>query len=322
VKNNRGGICLNGVLLPRDFVRESLELHLFFGRIMKEHSIFLEAGFVGKDASYAQQADQYKCLFTDVLKEAILLANGVVSGEAFNSGEWITDKTLRAEQITQELSGITIETVMTTEVNRLTPDAGVNQAQLEAQVTVLNQRAIGLTNALIQFKSNILEGMLQCRLFTFNFPLLLIHIRREAIFYIQHLERLQRHMEIDLLSEAIEEEKFWNRQMAEHAQFISHLLDPTESDLILKANSFAGQFDRLEHIAQGEGQGIKNLGQLTQETIAATRSLRDFKVAGTEGLLTCKIKSIIIPLLADHVLREANHYLRILNRSKRELQLY
>lgn len=67
-------------------MRESLELHLFFGRIMKEHSIFLEAGFVAKDASYAQQADQFKCLFTDVLQEAILLANGVVSREAFNSG--------------------------------------------------------------------------------------------------------------------------------------------------------------------------------------------------------------------------------------------
>ena len=142
-KNNRGGICLNGVLLPRDFVRESLELHLFFGRIMKEHSIFLEAGFVGKDASYAQQADQFKCLFTDVLQEAILLANGVVSGEAFNSGEWITDKTLRAEQVTQELSGIYIETVMTTEVSRLTPDAGVNLAQLEAQVSALNQKLLG-----------------------------------------------------------------------------------------------------------------------------------------------------------------------------------
>jgi len=289
---------------------------------MKEHSIFLEAGFVGKDASYAQQADLFKSQFTEVLKEAIILANGVVSREAFNSGEWITDKTLRAEQVTQELSGIPIESVMTTEVNRLTPDAGVNQAQLEGLVSVLNQKAIGLTNALIQFKTNILEGMLQCRLFTFNFPLLLIHIRREAIFYMQHLERLQRHLVIDFVSEAIEEERFWNRQMAEHAQFISHLLDPTESGLIVKANNFARQFNKLEQKVPEGVQNKTNIGQLTRETITATHAIRDFKAAGTEGLLTCKIKSIIIPLLADHVLREANHYLRILNRSKRDLQLY
>lgn len=288
---------------------------------MKEHSIFLEAGFVAKDAAFAQQADMFKSQFAEVLQETVILANGVVSNEALNSGESITDKTLRSEQITEDLSGITIESVITTEELRLAPNAGINQPQLESCVTALNQKAIGITNALVQFKTNILEGMLQGKLFTSNFPLLIIHIRREALFYIHHLERLQRRMVVDFVQEALEEEKFWNRQMAEHAQFISHLLDPTESDLIVKANSFVGRFDRLGNIAQGGGQGTLTLSELTQETITATRALRDFKAAGTDGLLACKIKSIIYPLLADHVLREANHYLRILNRSKRDLRL-
>ncbi len=242
---------MSALLLPRDFVRESLELHLFFGRIMKEHSIFLEAGFVGKDVSYAQQADMFKCQFTEVLREAVIISNGVVSEETLNSGEWTTDKTLRAEQITQELSGISIESGITIEENRLTPDAGVNQAQMEALVTTLNHKAIGLTKALVQFKTNILEGMLQCKLFTFNFPLLIIHIRREALFYLDHLERLQRHMVIDFIKEAIEEEKFWNRQMAEHAQFIRQLLDPTELGLITKAENFNRQFNKLEQKLPG-----------------------------------------------------------------------
>lgn len=312
---------MNGVMLPRDFVRESLELHLFFGRIMKEHSIFLEAGFVAKDAAFASQADMFKSQFAEVLQEAVILANGVVSEETLNSGESITDKTLRAEQITEELSGITIESVITAGELRLTPNSGINQSKLEGQVTALNQKAIGLTKDLVQFKTKILDGMLKCKLFTFNFPLLIIHIRREALFYINKLERLQRHMVVNFVQEAIEEEKFWNRQMAEHAKFISHLLDPTESDLIIKANNFAVQFDRLEQIVQGGEEGTKTLGQITQETIMSTRALRDFKAAGTDGLLACKIKSIINPLLADHVLREANHYLRILNRSKRDLRL-
>ncbi|RJE48971.1 MULTISPECIES: DUF2935 domain-containing protein [unclassified Dehalobacter] len=311
---------MNAILLPGDFVRESLELHLFFGRIMKEHSIFLEAGFVAKDAAFARQADMFKTQFAELLREAVFLANGVISEETLSSGESITDKTLRAEQITEELSGIAIESVITNEEFGLTPNTGINPAQLEAQVTVLNQKAISLTNALVQFKTNILNGMLQCKLFTFNFPLLIIHIRREALFYINHLERLQRHMAIDFVQEAIEEEKFWNRQMAEHAQFIRHLLDPTESSLIVKAEGFDREFHSLEQRVPA-AQKKTDIGRLTRETITATRALRDFKAAGTEGLLTCKIKSIIIPLLADHVLREANHYLRILNRSKRDLQL-
>lgn len=312
---------MKAILLPGDFVRESLELHLFFGRIMKEHSIFLEAGFVTKDAAFAQQADMFKTQFAEVLREAVFLANGVVSEETLRSGESITDKTLRAEQLTEELSGITIETVITNEELGLIPNAEMNPAQLEAQVTALNQKAIGLTKGLVQFKTNILDGMLQCKLFTFNFHLLIIHIRREALFYINHLERLQRHMTVDFIQEAIEEEKFWNRQMAEHAQFIRHLLDPTESGLIVQAEGFDKQFKTLEQKVPQASLTKKDLSLLTRETITATRALRDFKAAGTEGLLTCKIKSIIIPLLADHVLREANHYLRILDRSKRDLQL-
>jgi len=312
---------VNALLQAADFVRESLELHLFFARIMKEHALFLEAGFVGKDAAQAQHAAMFRSQFTEVLRETVMLANGVVSEETLRAGEWTTDKTLRAEQITQELSGILIDSVITAEENRLTPEVGANQAPLVAETTALNQKALALAGALVQFKTNILEGMLQGKLFTFNFPLLIIHIRREALFYIQHLERLQRHLAIDFMREAIEEEKFWNRQMAEHAQFIRHLLDPTESSLIAAAEDFDRRFHVLEQEVPGTVPAKTDVSRLTRQAIAATRALRDFKAAGTEGLLTAKIKSIIIPLLADHVLREANHYLRILNRLKRDLQL-
>lgn len=157
---------MNGLLLPRDFVRESLELHLYFGRIMKEHSIFLEAGFLAKDADLAHQADMLKLQFAEVLQEAVILANGVVNEEFLKSGEALTDKTLRAEQLSEELSCISMQSVITIEELQLCSNAEINQSVLEAQVTALNQKAIGLTNVLVQFKTNVLEGMLQSKLFT------------------------------------------------------------------------------------------------------------------------------------------------------------
>ncbi len=45
--------------------------------------------------------------------------------------------------------------------------------------------------------------------------------------------------------------------------------------------------------------------------------IQKFKTAGTEGLIACKIKSIMTPLLGDHVLREANHYIRLLESFKK-----
>jgi len=84
---------------------------------------------------------------------------------------------------------------------------------------VLNQRAINATAALIQFKKNILSNVLYCKMFTFNYPLLILHITREAELYLLQLRRLQRREEIDW-QRSLRITIFWNRQMAEHAKFI------------------------------------------------------------------------------------------------------
>ncbi|WP_420795153.1 DUF2935 domain-containing protein [Desulforamulus ferrireducens] len=36
-------------------------------------------------------------------------------------------------------------------------------------------------------------------------------------------------------------------------------------------------------------------------------------IVSSEGLLACTVKAIAYPLLGDHVVREANHYIRLLN---------
>ena len=65
----------------KKYVILSLELHLFFARIMKEHSLFLEAGFTPKDISFAQKAERYKNGFERLLMSAVRLSNGVISQE-------------------------------------------------------------------------------------------------------------------------------------------------------------------------------------------------------------------------------------------------
>ncbi len=54
------------------------------------------------------------------------------------------------------------------------------------------------------------------------------------------------------------------------------------------------------------------ISKVTDDSLKATKEIKNFKAQGTQGLIECKIKSIIIPLLGDHTLREANHYLRLL----------
>ena len=59
-----------------EYATLSLELHLFFGRIMKEHSLFLEAGFTPKNTKLSKEAEHYKVSFEKFLLDAVKLSNG------------------------------------------------------------------------------------------------------------------------------------------------------------------------------------------------------------------------------------------------------
>ena len=70
--------------------------------------------------------------------------------------------------------------------------------------------------------------------------------------------------------------------------------------------------DEHSHVhAAGQITSLREI-KITDKTIEETQKYIDFKTAGTKGIKECEIRSIILPLLADHVLREANHYFRIL----------
>ena len=152
--------------------------------------------------------------------------------------------------------------------------------------------------------------MLSCRLFTVYYPLLIDHILREAKMYRDHLAALESREDPE--HNLKDTELFWDRIMMEHALFIRGLLDPTEYDLIKTANDFAGQYNDLMQAARAASDMA--ISSVTDATLQKTMKYRDFKEAGTKGNNECKIRSIILPLLADHVLREANHYLRLLGK--------
>lgn len=42
------------------------------------------------------------------------------------------------------------------------------------------------------------------------------------------------------------------------------------------------------------------ISKVTDDSLKATIEIKKFKAQGTQGLVECKIKSIIIPLLGDH----------------------
>lgn len=304
------------MLSNSEFVRQSLELNLFFMRIAKEHSIFLEASFTSRDNIFIEQSERLKNMFNQLLVETIKLSDGLISTEVKNSGELITELSLDAERETQFYTNIKIDSNITRMEAALSTDNGQITMNTVRMVEELNNRAIRAAQQIAAFKSKVLENVLSCRMFTTNYPLLISHILREAKFYIMMLRKLQSREEFDIAREAAYQETFWNRIMAEHSKFIRGLLDPTEVELFETANDFGRRFDELTEEARSLSRDIGLLSSVTDKSLNNTVGIRDFKKQGTEGLVQCKIKSIAFPLLGDHVVREANHYIRVLKNFK------
>jgi hypothetical protein len=119
-----------------------------------------------------------------------------------------------------------------------------------------------------------------------------VHTALEAEWFSRRLEQFSRgDVATDLKATAL----FWTQIMGEHADFIAHLLDPAERDLILKAMQTGDSFHKMHD----------NLPASKNPVEKAVDEIIDFKTSAEMGIQTGKIKSIIHPTLADHVRREA-----------------
>lgn len=291
-----------------NYVIRSLELHLFFARIMKEHSLFLRAGFTPANPDFAEKAEYFKEEFENLLCQAVELSNGLISPEVIRSCELVTEFTALAEKRTECLTSIKINSEITEKTSNLSANrrrSGIISARFQ-QVQMLNRTAIKLIEGLIEFKEKILENVLNGNMFTANYPLLIEHIIREAKLYCKYVKMLEKDGDLNYRSMK-DIESFWNRIMMEHAMFIRGLLDPCETELFNSADDFAKDFAALL-----ENCRCAHDKTMHSDSLEKTIKFRDFKAAGTQGISQCEIRSIILPLLADHVLREANHYIRLL----------
>ncbi|WP_373271269.1 DUF2935 domain-containing protein [Paenibacillus sp. MY03] len=170
------------------------------------------------------------------------------------------------------------------------------------------------------FKRKVLGLILRCQLpGANNFPLLVDHVSREANYFRNRLSELNAGRLEPLPDAIIDENVFFLRIMADHAKFISHLLDPSERQLVEQANHFSQEFDTLLYQARDlesmrpESQTLPLLDQFLDQNKVSVKSLRDFKKTARDMIEACRIKSIIHPLLADHVFREAEHFLVIID---------
>jgi hypothetical protein len=112
----------------------------------------------------------------------------------------------------------------------------------------------------------------------------------------EHLcSRLEQFSRGDVSTGLEETASFWTQIMGEHSDFIAHLLDPEERELIMKAMQASETFHKMHQDVPTSKNPLESV----------VDDIIDFKTAAEKGIVTGTIKSIIHPTLADHVRREA-----------------
>jgi hypothetical protein len=194
-------------------------------------------------------------------------------------------------------------------------------------VRKLNEDTIQLVYGFRNFKRNLLIMIVNCKVAGFNFPLLVDHIAREAEYFMRTLKKFNEGILDPIQDAIIKENVFWLKIMMEHSRFIASLLDQSERNLVHTASKFGDDFEVLLNQARDvESMLLKRkptypiIGKLNHDSENATVELRNFKKVGLDLIKSCQIRNVIDPLLADHVVREANHFLSMIQVLDKRLQ--
>lgn len=302
----------------QDFIRISLEINLFFQRIMKEHLFFIETNLQPVQRPLIAQANLLKHNFEHLLAQSVRYSMGVISENSIAANEFVTPYTLNAENTTALLTGASINTNITKaeyELKGATGEQNTNIERLLNAIKQLNTETLRILERTIAFKKRLLDLVSECKIFITMYNEMLEHLIHEAEYYKDLLTSLvnTNHLPQTTLCGEL---NFWNHIMEEHALFINGMLDPSEKDLKGITEKTANAFEMLIEDCLHTPQY-----QIILKSTESATAIRNLKRSSTEAILHCEIKSIIPPLLADHVLREANHYLRLLAMLRRYTSL-
>ena len=273
---------------------------------MKEHLFFIQTSLTPVEEDIQRMADLLKRSLEELMLEILPLANECISKEVLDSAELITQYTLPAERFTSILTGASIKIEVTEKESELLYDKYCDHSEwLESYLNNFNSRVFNIMEEVLMFKERILKGSLECKFFITMYPGMLEHIVNETKVYLQILNCLKD--KEPFTKTLCEELNFWNHIMKEHALFIDGMLDPSEKCLKETAGKFVLNYEfLLKECLKMHKKDVVN------KSFRLTEYIKEYKTTAIEGLLNCEMKAIITPLLADHMLREANHYLRLL----------
>jgi hypothetical protein len=175
----------------------------------------------------------------------------------------------------------------------------------------------------IAFKEACHEAQASGKLYCLVYPLVFEHTQREAQRWCLRLQGLGLgEPEYD----RAEVSTFWTGSMDEDCRFIAHMLDPDEYGLIdacMKTSSVFRHLNRggtggvVGSLAGEPGSVVVSLvkNQKTYEILSCAEAVLDLKTKLCRDIEAGRVKSMLIPAMADHLRRESVKFVDELKRA-------
>lgn len=187
----------------------------------------------------------------------------------------------------------------------------------------LNSDSIELVKQAMEYKQIIFDKNVNGEFRGTNWTKTAEHIRREPLYVIKTLLRLNSRVERPLIEEMVEDNEFFLKIMAEHGVFMAHFLDPDEDDLLDLCRLMGSKFKLLTVQARDlEIEPPSRTAILSQLTIFRGAALLFYGFSKEVHRLTQEkqIRGIADPNLTGHITREAAKYLSVLDRHEARLK--
>lgn len=169
------------------------------------------------------------------------------------------------------------------------------------------------------FKRHILHLLIECKLCGGGlYPLFVDHLSREALYFRKLLRKCVNGGMPCQVDAVTSENIFWARGIADHVKFVRSLVDPAERAMVSQTESLGETFDRFNLQARDQASMLwhyrpnNDLVRFEKDFRHAVCEANEFAAAAERMVARCTAATLLSPLLADHVRREGEHCLAVL----------
>lgn len=305
------------MLTDSEFVQETIVSGSYYLRTLREFCEEIQVSFLPGDSEYIKIAEGFALRCEELGRILVSNADGNVPQEVLDSDFLVTDYTLQLELLTEKLFNVDIDTSITEKEQNIKPGNAVNPSQETInELMQVNIRAKQLVSDFLVFLNDIISKMHNNELFAYVYISSVEIMKIELNVFDLNLDRLINRGGTNPTF-VIDYEYLFNTILLGISGFIRGLVDPVNSSIFNRANSFVSEYDNLTEEYRNLIMSPESQRLMSAKSLSLAARLRVFLENCIEELLAKRAYFLISPMFFDNGLTAVNYFTYVLTNNQK-----